>query len=221
MIGSIRGKVLALEGIVVLIETNDGLGYEVEVPANVLPSLKVGENCFLYTHHSVREDAQLLYGFPSKEARLLFREVIKVSGIGPRVAMALLSTFDLTSFIDVINGNRINALVAAPGIGKKTAERIIVEMKDRINKLRLSEKISALQEQGSLNVAVATPEDGDNAGKEHPQNDAFSCDEAISALISLGYKENVAMTTIKSVFVPGLNTQELIVKGLAFINKKR
>ncbi len=227
MIGSIRGKVLEFDGLNVLIETSNGIGYDVEVPANLLAELKVGEEGFLYIHHVVREDAELLYGFTSKEARLLFREVIKINGVGPRVAMALLSTFDLHTFIEVINQGRIASLTAAPGVGKKTAERIVVEMKDRLDKLRFNAKLAASAAAvGSKNStsaanikATADASLLDNLGAAET-NDTFNCEDAIAALISLGYKENVAMSTVKSVFTSGMTTEQIIVQSLNALSKK-
>lgn len=227
MIGSMRGKVLEFDGLSVLLEVNGGLGYEVEVPAGLLEELKVGEECFLYIHHIVREDAELLYGFSSKEARLLFREVIKINGVGPRVAMALLSTFDLLSFIEVINQGRISSLTAAPGVGKKTAERIVVEMKDRLDKLRFTAKLAAsAAASGSKNSASASSIKAtadasllDKLGASESA-DTLKCEDAIAALISLGYKENLAMATVKSVFTPGMETEKIIVAALAALSKK-
>lgn len=228
MIGSIRGKVLGFEGLSALIECPNGLGYEVEVPANVLGELQVGQECFLYTYHAIREDAEQLYGFTTKEARLLFREVIKINGVGPRVAMALLSTFDLPSFIEVINQGRIASLTAAPGVGKKTAERIVVEMKDRLDKLRFNAKFAqTAASTGKKSAAAAANiratadvsllENIDNGGASH---DTLNCEDAIAALLSLGYKENVAMSTVKSVFVSGMETEKIIVAALAALSKK-
>lgn len=233
MLGSIRGKLLEFEGLSALVECADGRGYEIEVPANLLAELKVGEPCFLYVHHVVREDAELLYGFSSKEARLLFREVLKVNGIGPRIAMALLSTFDLYSFVEVINQGRVNSLVAVPGVGKKTAERLVVEMKDRLDKLRLGAKLSA---NSSISAAAATAEANssllssiehgvsdkdDSDGAISKQQAAFNCDDAIAALVSLGYKENIAMSTVKTVYESGMTTEQIIVKALAQLSKHK
>lgn len=227
MIGSIRGKVLEFDGLSVLVEVNGGLGYDIEVPAGLLTELKVGEECFLYVHHMVREDAEQLYGFSSKEARLLFREVLKINGVGPRVAMALLSTFDLHSFIEVINQGRIASLTAAPGVGKKTAERIVVEMKDRLDKLRFNAKMAAsAAASGSKSSASASNIKAaadasllDNLGAT-ASSDTLKCEDAIAALMSLGYKENIAMSTVKSVFTPGMETEKIIVAALALLSKK-
>lgn len=213
MIGSLRGKLIGIEGLNALIEVASGVGYEVEVPGNLLSSLKLNEECFLYIHHVVREDAELLYGFDSQESRLLFRELIKINGVGPRVAIALLSTMNLPTFIEVINSQRINALVAAPGVGKKTAERIIVEMKDRLNKLRMGERI-IVQNNGMVNGEL-----GLDVPVETVDDNAFAFDDAVLALVSLGYKEAMAISTVKMVFEKGMNTEQIIVAALAKLSK--
>lgn len=213
MIGSLGGKLIGIEGLNALIEVASGVGYEVEVPGNLLSSLKLNEECFLYIHHVVREDAELLYGFDSQESRLLFRELIKINGVGPRVAIALLSTMNLPTFIEVINSQRINALVAAPGVGKKTAERIIVEMKDRLNKLRMGERI-IVQNNGMVNGEL-----GLDVPVETVDDNAFAFDDAVLALVSLGYKEAMAISTVKMVFEKGMNTEQIIVAALAKLSK--
>lgn len=213
MIGSLRGKLLGIEGLTALIEVSGGIGYEVEIPGNLLESLKVNAECFLYIHHAVREDAELLFGFDSQESRLLFRELIKINGIGPRAAIALLSTMDLPTFIEVINGQRINSLMAAPGIGKKTAERIIVEMKDRLNKLRIGERII------SQSQNIANGQLGIEAPASTVDDNTFAFDDAIQALMSLGYKENMAISTVKAVYQKGMTTENIIVASLAKLAK--
>ncbi len=210
MIGSIRGKLLGFEVLTALIETSDGLGYEVEVPVSYLTELEVGAECFLYIHQVVREDAQLLYGFHTKEERLLFREVIKLNGIGPRIGMALLSVFALKDFITVIKEERVNSLVAVPGVGKKTAERIIVEMRDRIDKLHLEANV--------VNSAPAAPAAAQKVDLE--RSAAFNCEDAIGALVSLGFKENQAMTTVRAVYQPEMSTEQIIVAALQQLNKR-
>ena len=200
MLGSIRGKVLGFEVLTALIETRDGLGYEVEVPASYLGELKVDQECFLYLHHIVREDAQLLFGFHTKEERLLFRELIKLNGIGPRIAMAILSVFTLNDFVAAIREERINAIVAVPGVGKKTAE------------LRINNAPIPASNQGVLDI----PE---NPAQEEERSSAFNCEDAIGALVSLGFKENQAMTTVRAVYQPGMSAEEIIVAALQQLNK--
>ena len=212
MLGSIRGKVLGFEVLTALIETRDGLGYEVEVPASYLSELKVDQECFLYLHHIVREDAQLLFGFHTKEERLLFRELIKLNGIGPRIAMAILSVFTLNDFVAAIKEERLNAIVAVPGVGKKTAERIVVEMRDRIDKLRINNAPIPAGSQGALDIQ-------ENSAQEEERSSAFNCEDAIGALVSLGFKENQAMTTVRAVYQPGMSAEEIIVAALQQLNK--
>lgn len=222
MFGSIRGKVLSIDGICVLIELNSGLGYEVEVPANILTKLHVNEECFLFLHHVVREDAELLYGFESKESRTLFKEIIKINGVGPKVAMAILSVFDLNSFIEVVSQERISSLCQAPGVGKKTAERIVIEMKDRLAKLRLPERTSMLKTiEGGAGADNGSANTSDAQTLEIAYSPAFVCDDSVGALVSLGYKENLVMPIVKQVFEQGMTTEETIVAALAVLNKKR
>lgn len=220
MIGSLRGRVLAIDGLTALIEDGAGVGYEVEVTGPLLSVIKVDEPCFVYVHHVVREDAELLYGFDSRESRLLFRELIKITGVGPKVAMALLTIMDLKAFIEVINSQRLNALVAAPGVGRKTAERIMVEMKDRIDKLRLGERllnVTAVAAAGS--TAIPGDLGVEEAEADSAASNAVAIDDAVQALLSLGYKETVSQNTVKAVYKPGMTTEEIIVACLAQLGK--
>lgn len=211
MIGSIRGKVLSIDGITALIELNNGLGYEVEVPANMLKNLREKEECFLYIHHVVREDAELLFGFDSIEARILFKEMLKVTGVGPKVALALLSTFDVVSFIEIIRQEQAGLLVSAPGVGKKTAERIVMELKDRFSKLRLYEKASLITATANSDIKLPARPDNESSA-------AVICSGAIQGLISLGYKEAVAMSAVKQSYKKGMTQEDVIVACLALIS---
>ena len=122
MIGSLRGKLLLVDGVTALIEVL-GVGYEVEMPVTSLTKFQKGQEVFVYIQQVVREDAHLLYGFYDLSSRALFRELIKVSGVGPKMALAVLSTFDVQSFIQTVLSGRSQALQQIPGVGKKTAER--------------------------------------------------------------------------------------------------
>lgn len=219
MIGSIRGKVLSIDGLTVLIELNSGLGYDVEVPGNVLGSLTVGEECFLYIHHVVREDAELLYGFNSKESRMLFREVIKINGVGPKIGMALLSTFDLASFISAVSTDNIKALVTTPGIGRKTAERIVVELKDRLSKLHLIERIE-LSAQGKQGELLANGVPASEVEKPVQMSSAIACGDAIGALINLGFKDVEAMRVVKEIYKEGMSCKEIVTSALKILKPK-
>lgn len=209
MIGSLRGRVLLIEGMTVLIECSQGVGYEIEVPASAFDNIKLNDNAFLYIHHVVREDADLLYGFVSLSQRKLFRELIKINGIGPKLVMAILSTMSVDDFISAVSMGRTALLTQVPGIGKKTAERIIIEIKDKLDKLNLSNEPSNDKASGKVGQVQNTKID----------NNVF--EESISALISLGYKENVAISTVKAVYDESLDTQGVIVKALSYIRGLR
>jgi Holliday junction DNA helicase RuvA len=133
MIGSLRGSVLErnLDG-TVLLEVN-GVGYLVAVSTRVLAELEPGTGVFLYVHHHIREDAQTLFGFTSRDDRQTFQVLIKTNGIGPALAMAILATHPPAALFDVVADNDVAALTLVPGVGKKTAERLIVELRDRLS----------------------------------------------------------------------------------------
>ena len=127
MIGRIRGQLLAVEESIVIIDVN-GVGYEVEVADSMLLRMTAaGQPIELFTHLSVREDAHLLFGFTTAAERDLFRTLIKVRGVGPRLALALLSGRPVAEFARGVRDNEIGRLVTLPGVGKKTAERLVVE----------------------------------------------------------------------------------------------
>jgi Holliday junction DNA helicase RuvA len=133
MIGSLRGSVLErnVDG-TVLLEVG-GVGYLVAVSTRVLGELEPGTPVFLYVHHHIREDAQTLFGFTSRDERQTFQVLIKTNGIGPALAMAILATHPPAALFDVVANNDVAALTLVPGVGKKTAERLIVELRDRLS----------------------------------------------------------------------------------------
>ena len=135
MIGRLRGTVLEKNAPLLLIEAG-GVGYEVEAPMSVFYRLpEIGTEATLYTHFVVREDAQLLYGFNDSNEREFFRTLIKVNGVGPKLALTLLSGIDTSDFIRCIHDNDSTTLIKLPGVGKRTAERLIVELKDKLPKI--------------------------------------------------------------------------------------
>ena len=203
MFGSLRGKVLRIDGVTVLIEVN-GVGYEVEMPVTSLAKISVNEEEFIYVHHVVREDDELLYGFCDLSDRTLFRELIKVNGVGPKLALAVLSSFKAHDFIIAVTSGRTSALTQVPGIGKKTAERLMVELKDRLDKLPITK---------DANVADLNKVSGMAA-----VIDNIAVDEAVSALIGLGYKETLALEYVNSVAKEGMDTKQIIVAALALIS---
>lgn len=170
MIGRIKGTLIEKQPPQVLIDVQ-GIGYEIEAPMSTVFSLPaVGQEVVLHTHFVVREDAQLLFGFASKQERTLFRTLIKVNGVGPKMAVGILSGIGADDFARCVNHEDSAALVKIPGVGKKTAERLIVEMRDKMRDWLPQE--AGFELTGDVNVAVV-----DN-----------SLDEAESALIALGYK---------------------------------
>ena len=132
MIGSLRGSVLErnLDGSV-LLEVG-GIGYLVTVSTRVLAELEPGTPVFLYVHHHIREDAQTLYGFTSRDDRSTFQALIATHGIGPALAVAILATHPPAALFDVVSSNDVAAMTLVPGVGKKTAERLIIELRDRL-----------------------------------------------------------------------------------------
>lgn len=192
MIGYLKGTLVEKQPPALIIDVN-GVGYEIEAPMStfyVLPA--TGESITLHTHLHVREDAQQLFGFASKSERTLFRDLIRISGVGAKLALAVLSGISSEDFVATVQAGDTATLTKLPGIGKKTAERLIIEMRDRYGE-------SAL-----LPGAI-----GANTGK--PQD---SSQEAFSALIALGYKPAEATRLIKTVSDPDLSSEELIRKAL-------
>lgn len=184
MIGSLRGRLIAKQAPSIILECN-GVGYDVETPMSTFFELPaVGSECFLYTHLLVREDAQILYGFASDAERALFRSVLKVRGIGARIALAILSAMTEADFNRCIEYEDAAALSKIPGIGKKTAERLIVEMRDRITT------------------------SGDNVVRIDVEKGAKS--EAIDALVALGYKPAEVNKLIAKLDVDGQSAEDII-----------
>jgi Holliday junction DNA helicase RuvA len=134
MIGRLKGIIVDKNAPQIIIDIN-GLGYEVETPLSTFCRLRLGETEVLWTHLVVREDAQLLYGFSEKEERALFRLLLKISGVGPKLALALLSGMEPAALLRCIESEDITTLTKIPGVGKKTAERLMIELRDRIKDL--------------------------------------------------------------------------------------
>jgi len=189
MIGRLSGKLVEKHPPSLLVDVN-GVGYELEAPMSTFYLLpEPGATVALYTHLVVREDAHSLYGFATREERQLFRSLIKVSGIGPKLALTLLSGISVADFARSVQDDDTARLVRLPGIGKKTAQRLIVEMRDRLG--------DDLPAAGTTAGRPAT-RDGD------PRRDARS------ALESLGYKPQEALRLVESVTDEGLSSEEII-----------
>jgi len=179
MIGSLRGTLTEKAAPALMLEVM-GVGYEIEAPMSTFYQLpKLGDEVTLHTHLAVREDAHTLYGFASKTERLMFRTLIKINGVGAKLALTILSGVSVSEFSQIIESRDSSALVRLPGIGKKTAERLLVELSGRLPEL-----------------PVGNP----TAGATHPVMAASSPKEdAISALIALGYKAQDARQRVRSV----------------------
>ncbi|MCF7982013.1 MAG: Holliday junction branch migration protein RuvA [Pseudomonadales bacterium] len=201
MIGRIKGTLTEKTPPDILIDVN-GVGYELQVPMNTFYRLpEINEVVVLHTHFVVREDAQLLYGFYDVQERSLFRALIKINGVGPKLGLAILSGIESNEFVRVVRNNDVNALVCLPGIGKKTAERLIIEMRD---------KLKDWHNEAGDDAEV-------NAGNRFGKNQAV--DEAESALVALGYKPKEAERAVKLVASEGMSNQDLIRNALKVMAK--
>ncbi|HEX2493476.1 MAG TPA: Holliday junction branch migration protein RuvA [Steroidobacter sp.] len=179
-----------------------GVGYEIEAPMSTFYGLPgTGVEVTLFTHLVVREDAHILFGFGTQRERSLFRELLKVSNVGPKLALALLSGMSVENFVLCIEAQDADALVRIPGVGRKTAERLIIEMRDRVKGF------------GEFGAAAV----GSGVALEAP---AGSQAEAFSALIALGYKPAEVARLLKSVDASVQKTEEIIRKALQFAAAK-
>jgi len=192
MIGRIKGVLAARDESVIVVDVS-GVGYEIEVTAAVRTALPaLGAGVTLFTHLVVREDAHALFGFHTLGERDLFRSLIKVAGIGPKLALTLLSGMDLRDFARCVRDGDVGRLVALPGVGRKTAERLIMELKDRIDRLI---------------GAPAAPRREHGGGRQ-------AVEEAEQALIALGYRPTEAMRAVDGAFEPGSSTEDLVRAAL-------
>ena len=198
MIGQLRGTVVDKRPPMLVIDVG-GVGYEVEAPLGAFFDLPEGE-VVLHTHLVVRDDAHLLFGFRSRGERELFRSLIRVNGVGPKLALTLLSGIDAAEFVRCVQDGDVTTLTRLPGVGKKTAERLIVEMRDRIADT-FGEHLPA--ELGSAPVRAA-PVDAATRVVE----------EAEGALIALGYKPTEAAKAVNAAYEEGLATEDLIRRAL-------
>jgi Holliday junction DNA helicase RuvA len=192
MIGFLRGRLAQKHPPALLVDVN-GVGYELEAPMSTFYALPpVGETVMLHTHLVVREDAHLLYGFASEAERRLFRDLLRVSGVGPKIGLALLSGISVEAFMLCVESGDVVSLTRIPGVGRKTAERLVVEMRDRI---------AALGDGRPPGLVPA----GDGGGAQA---------EAFAALVALGYRPVEVTRLLKGVAAEGLTTEELIRQAL-------
>jgi Holliday junction DNA helicase RuvA len=192
MIAWLKGELLEKQAPALLLNVN-GVGYELEAPMTTFYDLPAeGEMATLFVHMVVREDAQLLFGFSSRQQRELFRSLIKVNGVGPKVALAVLSTLSAQELLQCMADEDFNSLCKVPGIGKKTAQRLVVEMKDRLEK-----------EFGDVALEQRASGGGVNSARS----------DAIEALVSLGYRPADASRVVKGLD-KGLSSEDLIRQAL-------
>jgi len=196
MIGSLIGLIKEKKPSLLLLEVN-GVGYEINVPLSTSFQLpKKGESAYLLTHLIVREDQHTLYGFATEEERNLFRTLIKISGVGAKMALTILSGINVNGFVQSVINEDIDTLVHLPGIGKKTAERLIVEMKDRIDGITDNlESSPSTTSETSISV------------------------EARNALVNLGYKNSEAKKILDNIDTNGLSVEELLRQALKSLNR--
>lgn len=200
MIGCLIGEVLALEAPTVLLNVN-GVGYEIDTPLTTFCQLQKGQNITLWTHLAVREDAQLLYGFLEAQEKAIFRTLLKVNGVGPKMALGILSTLSVELLIHTVEHEDINTLIKVPGVGKKTAERLMIELRDRFKAMSnevSSSNSTVTQIQFTGNSAVA---------------------EAEAALQSLGYKPAETQKLINAVKADFTEASDIIRAALKSMNR--
>jgi Holliday junction DNA helicase RuvA len=198
MIGFLRGKLLAKQPPQLVMDVS-GVGYELEAPMSTFYNLPaVGSELSLFTHLVIREDAHILFGFGTERERRMFRELLRVSGVGPKLALGLLSGINIDSFLLCIEASDVDTLVKVPGVGRKTAERLIVEMRDRAKAF------------GELSFATGV---GAHSGPNGAQSEAFS------ALVALGYKPVEVTRLLKSVDATAVTTEEMIRQALRAATK--
>ncbi len=201
MIGRLRGILAEKRPPQLLLDVN-GVGYEVEAPMSTFYQLPAtGTEVTLHTHLVVRDDAHLLFGFASERERALFRNLIKVNGVGTKMALAILSGMNADSFARCVQEGDAAALTRLPGIGKKTAERLIVEMRDRLQ---------AWQSDGVLPTVLSTPQ----------QQGRDEVSDAVSALMALGYKPPEASRMVSAIDAEGKNSEQIIRAALQQAVKK-
>ena len=197
MIGHLKGKITSKNPPEILIEV-EGVGYEVLCPMSTFYALdNLTEDILLFTHLSIKEDAHTLFGFISKDEKNVFRELIRVNGVGPKVALAILSNLSVQSLVECISTEDADLLAKTPGIGKKTALKLIVELQDRLGKLELT---GTLEKTRVLN-----------------QSSNPNSKQAIEALQSLGFKVKEANRMVSKIEGQGLSTEQII--RLALQNK--
>ena len=187
MIGRIKGTLEHIKATEVLIDVN-GIGYEIQMPMTSIYQLpEIGESVTVYTHLIVREDLHLLCGFIDENEKAMFKELIKTNGVGAKMALTILSTMSASDFLKAVNNSDINSLTKIPKIGKKTAERLLIEIRDRFK-----------------NISIESNNNTPSNFKE----------DAVNGLVALGYNNKEAKNMIDNVQNEDLSTEELIKEAL-------
>jgi Holliday junction DNA helicase RuvA len=198
MIGRLRGEIATKQAPFLMLDVN-GVGYELEAPLSTFFNLpELGRPVTLYTHLAVREDAHVLYAFATESERALFRSLLKVSGVGAKMALAILSGMSVDEFARCVESEDVSALVRLPGIGRKTAQRLIVEMRDRLSKLA--------GQIGGESVVTAVVQTASRPRSEKS--------DAVAALVALGYKPQEADRLVKAVASEDMDSESLIRAAL-------
>ncbi len=204
MISRLRGKLIEKQPPFLLLEMANAFTYEVQASMQTFYQLPpLGEDVLLYTQFIVREDGHYLYGFSEQQERALFSQLLKVNGVGPKVALGILSKIQSSELIACVEQQDIAALQCVPGIGKKTAERLVIEMRDRLSHL-ISNETKPANTQTTATTAIS---------RNHQQ-------DAISALIALGYKNQEASRAVLQIKGVSLSVEELIRSALQNIDKR-
>ena len=186
MIGKLNGKLVEKRPPVIVIDCH-GVGYEVEAPMSTIYELpEIGENVVLCTHLAIRDDAHLLYGFLTESERKLFRALLKINGVGTKMALVILSGMSVTDFFSCVRSEDWASLVSLPGVGRKTAERLVLDMRDKIDKILPDSEMSSSSQSSIV-------------------------DDAVSALVSLGYKRQDAEKYVDNLD-SNLSTSEEIIR---------
>jgi Holliday junction DNA helicase RuvA len=197
MIGRIKGTLLTKQPPELLVDVQ-GVGYEMEAPMSTFYQLpSVGDEVVLHTHLVVREDAQLLYAFYSTAERRLFRDLIRINGVGPKLGLTILSGISAQDFARAVHEGDAAALTGLPGVGKKTADRLIVELRDKLSETFEPIGDDKATSAGSIQTVQASP-----------------VSDAVSALTALGYKAQEASRMVRAIDATGLETEAIIKAAL-------
>jgi Holliday junction DNA helicase RuvA len=208
VIGRLSGTLVEKFPPEILIECA-GVGYEVTMPMTSIYALpELHEQATIYTHFVVREDAQLLYGFANTTERKLFRLLIKVNGVGPKLALAVLSAMSADQFVSCVAHDDVSGIVKIPGVGKKTAERLLIEMRDRLKDWQITSLTPATD---AMPVQLTTENTFVNDPFRNNKGDATN------ALISLGYKQVQADKAVKQVYTEGMSSENIIRHALKYM----